>query len=135
MVPNADKRAYHVDIDDVERCVPGIFSKILHSTEVDNLCNDTSYVCDDCCEAMTDKNIANYCRDQSVGSIVGELVDQLVDNADLNTDNTNVIITIRNGVSNDVSSAIAEDYASYMLSAAAKASPECLVTTMLRNLL
>jgi hypothetical protein len=135
MLPEEDRKAYHVSIEDIENSLPGIFNKILHSTEADTFCNDDTYECDRCCESVTDAAIGNYCKTQSIGDIVGQLVDQALDGNNLQNNGDKVIITISNGVSNDVSSTIAEDYASYLVSSALRTTPEQPVLTMLGNLI
>ena len=135
MLPAEDRKAYHVSIEDIENSLPGIFNKILHSTEADTFCNDDTYEQDRCCNDMTDAAIGNYCEKQSIGDIVGQLVDQALDGSDLQNGGEKVIITISNGVSNDVSSTIAEDYASYLVSSALRTTPEQPVLTMLGNLI
>ena len=134
MVPKEDRDAYHLSAESVAAAVPGIFNKILHSTDADVICNDTSYDCDKGCPPIVGDQVERYCKEQSIGDIVGALVDQALDNNDLQNSNDKVIITISNGVGSDVSSTVAEDYASYLLSSASRTSPEQMIMTMLNNL-
>lgn len=133
MLPAEDQQAYHVSIEDVENFLPGIFNKILHSTEADIFCNDETYECDTPCAAVTDASVGRYCDANSIGDIVGSLVDQALDSGNLQNSCDKVIITVSNGVSNDVNSTIAEDYASYLVSSALRTTPEQPVLAMLGN--
>ena len=135
MVPKEDREAFNVSVDAVEKAVPGIFDKILHSTDSDVICNDTTYECDRACPPIIDSVVGKYCDKNSIGDIAGALIDQVMSDTDLQNDNPKVIITISNGVGSDVNSTVAEDYASYLLSSASRTSPEQLITTMLSNLI
>ena len=135
MLPEEDQQAYHVSIEDIENSLPGIFNRILHSTEADTFCNDDTYEQQRCCSGITDAAVGRYCAEQSIGDIVGQLVDQALDSNDLQSSPGKVIITVSNGVSNDVCSTIAEDYASYLVSSALRTTPDQPVLTMLGNLI
>ena len=131
MLPEEDRKAFHVDIDEVERCIPGIFGKILHSTEADTLCNDITYSCEPSCHATTDAEIGRYCESHSLGDVVGSVLDQVLAQNSLQNPGDKVIITISNGVSSGTNEAVAQDYASHFLSSAAKASPEQMVMSLM----
>lgn len=131
MLPEADRKAFHVDIDEVEKCLPGIFGKILHSTEADTVCNDTTYSDGECCHATTDSEIGRYCDAHSIGDVVGSVLDQVLEQNSLQNPGDKIIITISNGVSSGTNEAVAQDYASYFLSSASKASPDQMVASML----
>ena len=135
MVPKEDREAFKVSGEEVAASVPGIFNKILHSTDADIICNDDTYECTGKCDPNTTAQVSRYCENQSIGDIVGALVDQALASGDLQNNNDKVIITISNGVGSDVNSTVAEDYASYLLSSASRTSPERMIMTMLSNLL
>ena len=135
MLPEEDKKAYKIDSDKVTDNVKGIFGKILHSEDADTFCNDDTYECDTPCKPMTDLQIGNYCKTNGVGDVVGALVADLLNNTDLQSENKRIIINISNKSIGDTNEAMARDYASYLVSSALRSSPECLTTTLLRNIL
>lgn len=134
MLPETDRITYGIDGESISNCLPGMLSDILHSTEADNFCNDTTYECLTPCHKTTDAEISRYCESQSIGDIVGTVLDEIISSNDLQKDNHKIIITISNNVSNSARSAVAEDYLSYFLSAANHCEPTEMVLSLLDKL-
>ena len=134
MLPEEDQRAYRVCGDDVAELVPGRITEILHSDYADNICNDTTYDEDVTCGATTDSVVGRYCEKQTPGGVVGALIDSIVNDVDLQNKPSRIIITVK--TSRDCpTSTVADDYISYLLSAAQRVSSESLIATLLKNLL
>ena len=131
MLPDSDKKLFGVSCYAVCDCLPGMFGKILHSTEADTVCNDDTYVGSTSCHPTTDSEISRYCMEHSAGDLVGSLVDQILDTDNLQNTNDKIIITISNGVGTTANEAVAQDYASYLLSAAQHCAPENLAAMLM----
>lgn len=135
MLPDADKCGFNVDMDEVRSLIPGIFGKILHSTDADSFCNDTTYEVSENCTPIVHDQISRHCKSNSIGSVVGNILDKYLEDGCLKNSPDKIIITISNGVGRDTSSTIAEDYASYLTSAAENMSPGQLAMSMLTNII
>ena len=135
MLPESDRSGIPVDMDEITKLIPGIFDRILRSTDVDNFCNDTTYETTECCTPIVHDQIKRHCDGGSIGSIIGNILDQCVNKDCLKSNQDKIIITISNGVGRDISSTIAEDYASYLTSAAENMSPGQLAMSMLKNII
>lgn len=134
MLPETDRITYGIDGESISHCLPGMLSDILHSTEADNFCNDTTYECATPCHKTTESEIGRYCEEHSIGDIVGNVLDEVISANDLQKDNHKIIITISNNVSNDARSAVAEDYLSYLTSAVNHCDPTTAILSVLDNL-
>lgn len=134
MLPEEDQKAFRVCGDDVAELIPGRIDKILRSDYADNICNDDTYDAETTCSAMTDSAVGRYCEKMSPGGVVGALIDNILDNSDLQNTPSRIIVTIK--TSKDCPcSTMADDYISYLLSAAQRVSPEAITTTLLKNLI
>ena len=131
MLPPEDKLAYRVDAEQVCDCLPGMFGKILHSTEADTVCNDITYAKPEQCPATTDAELGRYCDSQKLGDIVGSLVDQVISENGLQNSNDKIIITISGKVGNSTNEVVAQDYISYLLSALTKMPQNLIAPTLL----
>ena len=134
MLPEEDQRAFRVCGDDVAELIPGRLNQIMCSDYADNLCNDDTYDKETACGAMTNSAVGRYCEKQSPGGVVGALIDNILDDSDLQNTPKRVIITIKTSTDCPCST-VADDYISYLLSAAQRVTPESITTTLLRNLI
>lgn len=135
LVPESDRKAFRVDTDEVRSLLPGIFEKILHSTDVDGFCEDNTYECDEPASPMLQAKVKHYCDSDADGSTLDDIVKRLIYVTELTEAPSKVIITISKGVGNDISSTIAEDYASYLVSSAKRTTPEQVILAMLGNII
>lgn len=132
MLPEEDQRAFRISGDAVADCMPGRLEQILKSDYADNICNDDSYSFDSDCSPTLCSVVGRACQDKSPGGYIGELINNILSDVDLNNTPARVIITIKK-CGEGPCSTVADDYISYLLSAAQHTSPETITTTLLRN--
>lgn len=135
MLPKEDVAAFRIDPEDVKKEIPGIFGKILHSTDSDIFCNDESYSTLDSFSPTALNVVQNYAREWSLDDMIPSLLSSCTCNDDLIDRPTRVIITISNGVGRDINSTIAEDYASYLCSAAQHVPMEKVILSLIKNII
>lgn len=130
------KGGYGIDLEEVLKLIPGIFQKILHRDDVDMFCEDTTYQQDCTCPA----SIVAQLRKSPCGCLIneGDILRDLIScdshDHDLTPSKRTVIIEISKPRS-DVNQMIADDYASYVTSAAEHLSPVEMATMLLNYVL
>lgn len=134
MLPKEDQKAFRVTGDDVASIIPGRLGMILHSDYADNICNDDTYDELKPCGSTADSVICRFCEDRMGGGLIPSLIQSLSCEDDLKNPPPRIIITIKTSGDNTAST-VADDYISYLLSAAQRVSPESMVMSILRNLI
>ena len=131
---NYRKGGYGVDIDEIESLLPGIFNKILHRDDVDEFCEDETYECDTQCPKIVIDQLGRVPCGCSLD--VNDLMRSVInaEDVDLTPTKRTVIIEISKPVTN-VNELIADDYASYVVSAADRLSPTELAMNILNYIL
>ena len=125
---------YGIDIKKIEDFLPGIFNKILHRDDLDEFCEDETYECDTKCPRIVVDELSRVPCGCAIN--VGDIINSVFDNedVDLTPSKKTVIIEISKPVT-DVNELIADDYASYVVSAADKLSPAELAMNILNYVL
>lgn len=135
MLPAEDKCGFSITDAGIKAQLPGMLNDILHSVEADTFCNDTAYDCPCSCHKTTEAGISRYCSNHSIGDLVDNIIDEISTDSDLQNANNKVIITISNNISDSPERAVAQDYLSYLVSAAQHSRPEDMLLTLMDSLL
>lgn len=136
LVPADVRDGYGICADKLRSRIPTIFKDILHSDSADTICDDTSYeVSDSECSPMLVSRVGEYCKANSVGSVVGSLLDSILESDDLKRSGSDVIIKVSTKNIADPTQALAEEYASYLMSAANHVPTETITMTLLDNII
>lgn len=132
MVPADLVTGCHIDGCEVRSKLPGIFSDILHSSDVDNFCEDHTYEPECRCNPMLGACIKRSGVGLPVGltDILDSVMREMIPHDDLKSQNKTVIIKISTpgGGCNDT---VARHYANYVTSAARDLDPSELTSLML----
>ena len=136
LVPEDVRAGYGICADKLRTRIPTIFKDILHSDSADTICEDDSYeVCGDSCSPMLVSRVGEYCRTNSVGSIVGSLLDSILESDDLKSAGNDIIIKVSTKNIADPTQALAEEYASYLMYAESNVPKETITMTLLDNII
>ena len=132
-----DDKARYLDIDrdEVRSMLPGIFTRLSESNDLDSVCCDESFKPAPC----RDMNIIAIVHKMKPHRRVAEPLDIInnivgdISPVELISPKRTIIVKI-NRPSASVNSAVADEYASYLLSAMSKFSPDELAMTLLEQL-
>ena len=135
-VPEEYRRGgYGISIEEIEKLLPGIFNKLLHRDDVNEFCEDETYECDtQCPKIIVDELSRVPCGCVTDIEDVVRSVIRNEEDVDLTPSKRTVIVEISKPVT-DVNELIANDYASYVVSAADKLSPTELAMNILNYVL
>lgn len=132
MIPSDLRESCHICCDDVRTKLPGLFSDILHSAEVDNFCEDHTYEPECTCNPMLKASIkrSDVGLPPGISDVVDAIVQGLIPMDDLQSQNKTIIVKISTPGSgcNDT---VAKHYANYVTSAARDLDPSELTSLML----
>lgn len=136
LVPAEIRAGYGIDAEALRSRIPGIFKTILHSDSADTICEDTAYdsLGDDCAPSLVSR-VGEYCRENSVGDVVGSLLDSILESDDLKRSGKDIIIKVSTKKLADPTQALAEEYASYLMSAADRVPLDTITMTLLDNII
>lgn len=132
LIPSDLQEGCHICEDSVREKLPGLFSDILHSADVDNFCEDHTYEPECGCSPMLSARIKRSCIGTPVelSDIMDSIMQGMIPFDDLKSPNRTVIIKISTpgGGHNDM---VARHYANYVTSAARDLDPSELTSLML----
>jgi hypothetical protein len=132
LIPTDLQDSCHICSDDIRSKLPGMFSDILHSDDLDNFCEDHTYEPECTCNPMLQSKIKRSCvgLPTELSDVLDSIMRGMIPHDDLQSTGKTVIIKI-SAPGRSCNDTVAKHYANYVTSAARDLDPSELTSLIL----